>query len=192
MDELLKSFPLSFLLRSFFSGVFFVLAYLVGTNRNLDFENAFSISLTLALIAGVTVYGIHRSLIFPLIEWPFNAKWAKSLRTTGLKVFKLNLRVRLISQTTIDNVVTRWDSRSKKGEKRRYRAAQIAVWADYIHLQFTSAWCVVSGSLVAIAINDDCLPSNCPLLCLVLLFVVAATVSNWRSHSLEDNWKEPD
>jgi hypothetical protein len=85
METVLKSFSLGFLLRSVFAGTFFVLTYSVATKNtpaeiHVNTENLFSFGLVFALVAGVTVYGIHRSVVYPWVEWALDADWAKRLR----------------------------------------------------------------------------------------------------------------
>src|SRR5271156_4210449 len=88
MDAILKSFSISFLLRSFFAGVFFVLSYRVAAEGlknalEINSKDIFTIGLLFALVAGVTVYGIHRSLIYPIIEWFFNCTKNVRQKKTG-------------------------------------------------------------------------------------------------------------
>jgi hypothetical protein len=116
MDAILKSFSISFLLRSFFAGVFFVLSYQVAEHGlksalEINSKDIFSIGLPFALVAGVTVYGIHRSLIYPIIEWFFSC--TKIFRENKRKLFKKEFRWTLISQNTINNLVERWDRGAK-------------------------------------------------------------------------------
>jgi hypothetical protein len=189
MDTILKSFSLGFLLRSVFAGAFFVLSYCVATSGyNFAAEKLISVGLPCALIAGVTVYGLHRSLIYPVLEWGFNADWAKRLRATKQKLWKQEFRWTLISQNTINNLVVRWDSKSKEGKKLRCRFNQIATWADYIHLQYTSALCIIFGSLAGVIVTGGHHPINLPLLGLFISLFIAGIVSNWRSHSVEEHW----
>ena len=185
MDAILKSLSLGFLLRSVFAGTFFVFAYgmdTTGTSNGVEInsDNIFSVGLVFALVVGVTVYGIHRSVFFPWVEWLLNADWAKKSRREGRT---------LISKNTIDDVVRRWDSRARSGEEGRYRAEQIASWGDYIHLQYASAWCIVLGSVAGIIFGGRRPPQHWFFLSLLaLFFVVAASISAWRSRSLEEHW----
>jgi len=185
MDAILKSLSLGFLLRSVFAGTFFVLAYCMDTNGTsngveINSEDIFSVGLVFALVAGVTVYGIHRSVIFPWIEWLLNADWAKKRRAGSMT---------LISKNTIDDVVRRWDSRAKAREKERYRAEQIVSWGDYIHLQYASAWCIVLGSATGLIFGGHRPPPHWVFLSLLaFFFVLAASISAWRSRSLEERW----
>lgn len=68
MDAILQSFSLRFLLRSVFSGAFFVLSFFTATAGAIGkwvFAPAdiLSVGLPIALFAGVTIYGIHRSIL---------------------------------------------------------------------------------------------------------------------------------
>src|SRR5271170_6257056 len=168
MDAILKSFSISFLLRSFFAGVFFVLSYRMaeqGLKNALEInsKDIFTIGLLFALVAGVTVYGIHRSLIYPIIEWFFNCtKNVRKKRAMWIK--KKEFRWTLISQNTIVNLVERWDRRAKGGKEKRFREEQFSIWADYIHLQYTSSLCIFFGSWSAIIANNHWIGSmNWPM-----------------------------
>ena len=144
METVLRSFSLGFLLRSVFAGAFFVLTYSVATKNtsaevHVNAGNLFSFGMVFALIAGVTVYGIHRAVIYPWFEWSLDAGWAKRSRQCGLT---------LINDNVIRELVNKWDRKAKKDNehaKMRCRTEQITLWADYIHLQYDSAWCIVTG-----------------------------------------------
>ncbi|SRR5579872_2920837 len=185
MDAILKSFSLGFLLRSVFAGTFFVLIYYMDTNGTsaeitLSPENIFSVGLVFALVAGVTVYGVHRSVVFPWIEWLLSADRSRRLR----REWKT-----LISENAINDVVRRWDSRAEQGKEAVYRAEQIASWGDYIHLQYASAWCIIFGLLVGAKFGGKWPPPHWRFFAaLALFFCIAASISAWRSRSLEEHW----
>lgn len=191
MDAILKSFSISFLLRSFFAGIFFVLSYQVaeqGLKNALEIngKDIFSVGLPFALVAGVTVYGIHRSLIYPIIEWLFNC--TKKFREKQRKILKKEFRWTLISQDTIDNLVERWDRRAKEGKEEHFREEQFSIWADYIHLQYTSSLCIFFGSWSAIIADSHWIGSiNWPMFLLAILLFVGGFISNWRSRSVEEH-----
>ncbi len=183
MDALLKSFSLSFLLRSAFAGAFFVLAYYLATNGtceaiDLGSENVFSLGLVIALVVGATVYGIHRSLIFPWFEWLLNSDLARKIRGKWFP---------LISENTLKDVVRRWDSTSEKEHQRRNRTDHITAWADYIHFQYASAWCTFLGAATGVIVSGRCPPPHWGwITLLVMAFFIAASVSAWRARSVEE------
>jgi hypothetical protein len=185
METIVKSLSLGFLLRSVFAGTFFVLTYCMDTNGtssgvDVSSDNIFSVGLVFALVAGVTVYGIHRSVIFPWIEWHLSTDWSRKKR----KEWKT-----LISKNAIDDIVRRWDSRAEDDKQARYRAKQIASWGDYIHLQYASAWCIVLGSASGVILGGHRPPPHWLFFgLLAFFFFITASVSAWRSRSLEDNW----
>jgi hypothetical protein len=185
MDTVLKSFSLGFLLRSLFAGVFFVLTYSAATKNTLaeiqvNAGNVFSFGLVFALAAGVTVYGIHRSAIYPWIEWALYADWAKKWREDP--------RLRLISKNVIDGIVGRWDAKAEGPARMRSRAEQINAWGDYIHLQYTSALCIVTGYATGGFVGRSCEMRYWRLfLAIAGFFAVFATASAWRSRSVEDH-----
>ena len=186
MDTILKSFSLSFLLRSVFAGAFFVLSFCVAAKGGknpliIDSSNVFTVGLPFALIAGVVVYGIHRSVLYPLAEWILNADWAKRRRKKWQT---------LISKNSIEHLVTDWDLRAKAEKREQYRAQQIVIWADYVHFQYVSAWCIAFGGWTGMVIEGGRYQVQWPLFWLTGMFLVAATISNWRSHSVREHWSE--
>jgi hypothetical protein len=190
METILKSFSLGFLLRSIFAGTFFVLAYDAATKNTLaeihvNAGNVFSFGMVFALVSGVTVYGIHRSAIYPMFEWAIDSNRAKRWRKCG---------ARFISDNVIHDLVERWDRKAKKADrhaKMHCRVEQITVWADYIHLQYTSAWCILTGYWVGGIIGQPChMPYWMLFVAIAGFFVFIATVSAWRSRSVEEHWEE--
>src|SRR5690242_6297947 len=78
MESVLRAFTISFLLRSVFAGIFFVFSYdfVVSRCSTIEIKEIFEKSflpvvLPMSLFAGVTVYGLHRSLFYPLVELYF-------------------------------------------------------------------------------------------------------------------------
>jgi len=74
MEPILKAFSFGFMFRNLFSGIFFVIAYYVaGTDmRSIDLTEIegkwlLEVALPTSIVAGVTVYGIHRALLYPTI-----------------------------------------------------------------------------------------------------------------------------
>lgn len=191
METVLKSFSLGFLLRGIFAGTFFVLTYSVALKNTpaeiqVNSGNLFSFGMVFALVAGVAVYGIHRSVIYPWFEWAIDADWAKRWRKYG---------VRLISDNVIRELVDRWDRKAEKEERHprmHCRAEQITVWADFIHLQYASAWCIVAGYWIGGIVGQPCQMRYWKLFIAAAgFFVVAATASAWRARSVEEYWPEP-
>jgi hypothetical protein len=181
MDSLLKTFSIGHLLRSVFSGIFFVISCCVAIDFRKCPDNEGKSFLTLLLLtslfAGVTGYGIHRSVIYPFIEWAFNAKWATTLRK----------RVPLISIEAIDNLFWRWDPSEAEAMRDLNRINErLDAWADYIHLQFNSAVCIALGAVVMRCLVPGEYAPSPFLIGLAVTLFVAALVSNWRSHSVVD------
>ena len=105
MDSILKSFSIGFLLRSVFSGVFFVVSYYVASHNPVDLstidgKTLLSLGLPVALFAGVTTYGLHRSLFYPFIECCYDSDRGKALRQ----------RMPLIRVSTIHILLWRWSA----------------------------------------------------------------------------------
>jgi hypothetical protein len=189
METVLKSFSVGFLLRSVFAGAFFVLAYCSATRNTcaqveVNAANVFYFGVVLALVAGVTVYGIHRSAIYPWFEWFLYADWAKRVRERR--------GFRLISDNVICDLVKRWDDKAEEAQgasRMRSRAEQITLWGDYIHLQYTSAWCILFGYLAGkLAGRPGEMRYWGLFTAIAVFFVVSATSSAWRSRSVEEHW----
>ena len=190
MDTILQTFPLSFLLRSAFSGVFFVLSYCVVTGNKAHIKvdvnnNLLTVALPFALTAGVIVYTLHRSLIYPFIEYMFDQKEAIKARESEF---------RFISQITINRLKKRLLRRATEAKPYPYHVANyIAAWADYVHLQYVSAWCILFGAITGgIVDHTICIcslsfpPINPPLAWLFIVLFLAASISNWRLHSVDE------
>jgi hypothetical protein len=186
MDSILKAFSIGFLLRSVFSGIFFVISYSVACHDPPNFEmiegkSIFFVALLVALFASVTAYGIHRSLIYPWIEWFFNSESVKALRQ----------RIPLISTSTIRTLLWRWN---QNAQGAKFDCKQINehfdTWADFIHLQYASTLCIGLGALVGVIIVPGKHPPSYPLIVLAVFLFLAAFVSNWRSHSVLDYVRE--
>src|SRR5438552_17967331 len=81
MDSILKAFSIPFLLRSVFAGIFFVVSYYVASNglepgleaTIIKGKSISSTALLVALFAGVVVYGVHRAVVYSLIECFFDS-----------------------------------------------------------------------------------------------------------------------
>jgi len=183
MDSILKAFSIGFILRSVFSGIFFVVSYYLASHGSLDFtsiggKSSISVTLLVALFGGVTIYGLHRSLLYPLVEWFFNSEFAQQWR-------KL---MPLISTSTIDTLLWRWDQGTQQPpiEDCTGINEHLNTWADFIHLQFNSSLCIALGVFIGVSSAPGTLRSCNHLIGFAGLLFLAAFVSNWRSHSVLD------
>jgi hypothetical protein len=181
MDSILKALSVSSLLRSVFAGVFFVISYYVASHSlgklaEIDARTILAVALPVALFAGVTAYGIHRSLLYPLVEFCFDTRRAKTLRS----------KIPLISAVTVENLLRRWDQGADQEKGDCERARRITSWADYAHLQYVSALCIALGTLVGVIIVREKHPPSWPLIALAVLLVIAGAVSDWRLRSVID------
>jgi hypothetical protein len=188
MDKLLESFSLGFLLRSGFSGVFFVLAFCIarlGVDATVNINETVKLSLVLpaALVAGVTFYTIHRSLLYPVIEWCMNSKWSGNIRN----------KVPLISKTTMELLLSNWKRSPETNDQ--YSAAiarHLSVWGDYAHFQYTSALCIAAGAFMGAITVSMQVDINSPVLVLAIIMLLAALVSDWRWHAFVDHIKDKE
>ena len=190
MDSILKSFSIGFLLRSVFSGVFFVVSYYVASHNPVDLstidgKTLLSLWLPVALFAGVTTYGLHRSLFYPVIECWHDSDRGKALRQ----------RMPLIRLSTIHILLWRWsaDEATTPILRRPRQNRHFNTWADFIHLQYTSALCIILGAIVGgIIVPGKHLP-YWPLIGFAALLFIAAFISDWRTHSVLDHLRnEPN
>ena len=186
MDALLKSFSIGFLLRCVFSGGFFVLSYRVaslGTPALSEFESTglFALALPMALFAGVTVYGLHRSLVYPIIELGMNSSVAKALRA----------KAPLISKPTITLLLQQWDRAAEEDKRDIERAKHISTWGDFAHLQYASGLCIALGSMARVVSVSAKYEVSWLLVCLASVFFIAALLADWRLHAIQDNIGSP-
>lgn len=190
MDSILKAFNISFLLRNAFSGIFFVIAYYTASHNPLELSNInlttlLTIVLPVALFAGVTAYGILRSLLYPFIEYFFGSDFGKAWRKC----------IPLISDSTIGTLLWRWNQDDKAMTFDREQIKEINqnlnVWGDLIYLQYNSALCIALGAGVGVIIDPSRHCPYWPLIVLAGLLLLAAFVSNWRHHSVLDRIRNP-
>ena len=180
MNKVLQTFTLGFLLRSVFSGAFFVISFFVASHglkgiAKIDGTSILSVALPVALFTGVIAYGLHRSLIYPWFEKFFDSELGK--RSRG--------HWPLISSSTIATLLWRWGQNTEAVDRAAINV-HLDRWADFIHLQYTSALCVGLGALVGVCVvPGECVP-YCPLIVLASVFLLAGLISNWRSHSVLD------
>ncbi|TXT16825.1 MAG: hypothetical protein FD138_4679 [Planctomycetota bacterium] len=179
MEEILKAFSVSFLLRSIFAGVFFPISYCSGRYGLDGLESALKDSvvttLSISLFAGVTAYGFHRSMIYPLLEWGLNSKCAEKHRSTCFS---------LVSNTTMEVLLSRWKRTGANANQEDENAKHFTTWADYTHLQYVSAECIAFGAIACRIVAKEKLSFSWPLTLLAVLLAVAAIVSDWRLHSV--------
>jgi hypothetical protein len=160
METILRTFSIGFLLRSVFSGIFFVISWYVALHGQLELAKVegaivLSVALPVALFAGVTAYGIHRSLLYPFIESFFDSDLAKGWRK----------RKPLIRVSTIHTLLWRWNQDPKgttfepEGINERLNN-----WSDFIHLQYASAVCIAFGALVGIVVAPGWPPPHYPMI----------------------------
>jgi hypothetical protein len=180
MSQLLGVFSPGFLLRSLFSGAFFCIAFLVATPPSQDFGG---IKLTLtslvgvSLFAGVTTYTFHRSAIYAFLEWGLNSGWAKRLR----------IPFPLIGRKTIRVLLSQWARAAAGSEISRERARHFSTWADYAHLQYTSALCLLFGAWCGALVSSAKVSVSGPVFFLGVALFVAGVVADWRLHAIREH-----
>jgi hypothetical protein len=184
MDSIIKSFSIGDLLRNLFSGIFFVISYsLVACNPqrviSVDAVSIFTLGVPIGLFAGVVIYGFHRSLFYPFLEWIFNL----------ISVKKFREKVPLISKNSMSIILWRWEQSKFPDDINLSKInSHLNRWADYIHFQYTSSFCTLAGIIFGLIIKPSCSIMHLALLLFIsLLLLIAAFVSDWRLHSFIDH-----
>jgi hypothetical protein len=176
MDSLLQSLSLGFLLRCLASGILGVISFRVASGicgePLIEFK---AHQVGAALLLGAIIYGIHRSLFYPIIEWFLDSERAKSCRAI----------VPLISRQSCDALRTRWLRAGEKDQPNSGIVKHTTGWADWAHMQYSSSWCVSFG-MIAGAVVTPAQKTNCLLIIFSGLFAAAALISDWRVHSVEE------
>ena len=180
MESVLRAFSVGFLLRSLFAGFFAVLAYSISSTGFAPaaaekIVTSFSIAVAISLFSGVVVYGLHRSLFYPLLEWYFDSECGRSHRRC----------CPLIQHSTIVTLLRRWDYQWSDPPLKSVNT-HLNAWGDILHFQFTSTHCIALGSLVSMGANPGRYVISWPLVVAAALLFVAAIISNWRHHALID------
>jgi hypothetical protein len=191
MEQFLSSISLGFLLRSMFAGVFAVVSFTVSSSRAREFlicqtDLLLPVGLPAALFAGVTIYGLHRSLFYPWIESAMSTPLDGGRKTENC----------LIKDSTVSYIIKLWDldTHDEKGSAQNVRARRIFAWADYSHLQYTSGWSIVIGAILGVCTDNNNVQHECclPLVIMTILFFVAALTSDFRlrylCHCIQDEF----
>ena len=185
MEPLLRPFTLSFLLRSLFAGAFFVVSYTVAAQGAAALVPAattllFSLALPLSLFAGVAVYGVHRALIYPLVEYVLGTSRAKRWRES----------CPLIANVTVEALLKIWAMAAENGKETQERARNATVWGDVVHQQYVSALCIVAGASTRVLTVPGEYVWHWPLFFLAVLFLGAGLVADWRLNRIRDRMLE--
>jgi len=185
MDSILSAFSnIGFLLRSVFAGAFFVVSYYVATHARLEPEkiepsSLLSVAFPVALFVGVTAYGIHRSLVFPIIEACFDLNGCINWRAKN---------GRLILKSTVEKLLDRWKRAVEDKQKTDSELAKrLTVWADYTQLQYVSALCVVLGAFAGKVVTPGPHPPHGPLVWATIILLLAALISDWRLRAVDEH-----
>lgn len=180
---------LGFLLRSLFAGVFAVVSFIIASSRAREFLMAhtdewLTVGFPIALFTGVTIYGLHRSLFYCFVELIFCARF-----NGGRPAWRW-----LINESTVSYTVKLWDMdrQSDNESVPKVRARRIFAWADYAHLQYTSAWSIIIGAALGYFTDAPDSKHECciPLILITILFFAAAFTSDFRlrflCHCIQD------
>jgi hypothetical protein len=181
LEEFLKSFPIGFLIRSFMAGLFLPLSislsdggpkavYDAITTGKADAKLFSGTSLAVAVIAGFTIYVLHRSIVYPIIEGIMDSRCTRRCRR----------RCRLIGASTLLRFKRNWGRFDSDPSSERTR--QLSTWADLTHFQYASAHCVILGIAVAKGFTD----LKSPVVLLAVPFYLGAFWSDWRLRTAQD------
>jgi hypothetical protein len=183
MEQILGSFSIGLLLRSLFAGVFFVASYYVaahGSDALVPFLSSDNLGKNVAasLFSGVVGYAFHRSLVYPaVVESWINLK----------RVEKFRMDWPLVGAETIKLLAKKWDESAEGREYGLARSKHLSTWADFAHLQYASALCIVLGALFGSQLKFSDGGVYWPLASVVGLQILAALVSDWRLHAVREN-----
>jgi hypothetical protein len=177
MEDAIKSFELGFLLRSLFAGVFFPISYWFCAHPppwdqiSLTGEDVFSIGLPTALVVGVMVYALHRSLVYPVLEYLLDNRQADHWR--------------FISDQTIDRLKAQY----KDLEAARLEA-KLTNWGDYAHQNYCAAISTFAGAMAAVLFAKKPDAHWWPLFFAILVFFWAGLVSDVRLRAVREELRK--
>lgn len=188
MEQILKYFKIGLLLRSLFAGVFFLIAFEISTEGvvellKIDPLSIFRVIFPVSLFSGVTIYGLHRSILYPPFEWLLSATWVKQIRE----------KVAPISDNSIDTIKKIWNLGAKDKTIEQHYAEKIETWADVTHLQYVSSWCIFAGTFVGRNFTkSSCHGIILPLMLLASLFFCSGLVSDCRLRRVIETLTDQD
>jgi hypothetical protein len=174
MEDAIKSFQPGFLLRSLFAGAFFPIAYYVCSHSPPPYfyigvgKEDIALLALISLLAGVTTYALHRSIVYPLIECILDIWYP-----------------RLISDLTIDRIQRYWEPSQIE--------SKLSTWGDYSHSQYCTALCIGLGALAArlFAVGSSLRDNWALLLSSMVLFFAAGFISDCRLRAVRDRFYPP-
>ncbi len=120
---------------------------------------------------------MHPALVYPVIEHLFNTECASRLRK----------RFPLISKRSIEVLQSLWLVGAERGKEGEAVVRHISVWADYTHMLYVSASCIVYGSVARSFADTQSYGISWPLLIMALTLVTGGLISNWRLHVIREN-----
>lgn len=200
MESFLRSFSVGFLLRSVFAGMFFVLELWLATGHCLPSVDSVTADQLLsvilfALLAGITIYRLHRALPpYCLYEtWNANPS-AKQRRKT-----RSWLKPHIVSDEAVARSLDLWSMAAEPHSHQSARAAcaqRTLDWGDSIHFLYTSGYCIVAGALAAWTIVGwTDLKVHWQMMVLAMLFLIAGFFSDCRlayvTDGMLERWKDP-
>jgi hypothetical protein len=192
MDTVLKSLTAGFLLRSLFAGLFFVFSYTVVTTGfkppdlsklvDVDGLKTLWLLLPMAFFFGMTIYVIHRSCLYPLIEAWFDSDPPKTRRECEWP----------IRERSVKALLARWDYSGQTNSSANAtpnpdeRVRHLVNWADQTHFQYVAGLCVCLGAWVGDALKPIADSPFWTLLVFGAFLWILALVSDWRLRMVWD------
>jgi hypothetical protein len=204
MEETLKTLGLGLLIRSVFAGAFFPISYYIASHPpppyryfGYDQKGILATGLAVSLLAGITVYGLHRSLLYPLVEWLLDWKKCADFRNRRFKCRLPFLRrfdechwCRLISDETIKRIRRDW-GKAERTPGLPHAQEKFTAWGDFAHLQYCSAICLLLGILFARWVAEYHRVAFWPLIFPgFLIFLIAGFVTDWRLRTAREKLAE--
>ncbi|HEV7923766.1 MAG TPA: hypothetical protein VGR14_00310 [Verrucomicrobiae bacterium] len=179
VESMLKGVPIGLLIRSIFSGGFFVFSFYLSIECKpdwvkLDGKTIYEIALPLSLFSGLIVYGIQRAWVYPIVEWFFESSWGEWwLR-----------RLPLMSPAVIDTTIWRWNLNQAEPTDNKSFNEQLTRWADMIHMQYNAALCIGFGSFAGwVVVGHSNLTFSWRLFSLAMVLFGSGFVANWRHYA---------
>lgn len=184
IESMFKAVPIGLLIRSIFSGGFFVLSFYlaaVGIPDWTTLDKQFGVVIGASLFAGVLVYGIQRAIIYPFIERFFESD-------KGEATLK---KCPFISEQVIKTAIWRWNLDVPRPVDNKLLNKQLTLWADHIHTQYSVVLCIMFGSFTGWMMDFKDNHKTCwPLVFIGLIFAATGFVNNWRHYAFIQYVKE--
>ena len=182
MEKFLDKVTIGLLTRYVLCGLAFIVSFEFSQGGFHAVEEIYKTdslgAFALSIVIGAFTYGLHRSLLYPFLEWAL---------TKSVKGAPNSCKI-IITQRAMTHMLALWDSASTRADYRINRQRRFTDWGDIVHSQLVSAFNIFLGALVAIVLDEKSLrfciceswELRGELICAFLLFLIAGLYSNAR------------